>query len=309
MPDIAVLMSAILGTCLAGLAGLVALQTPVKDCSTTSSFFPCPQREPSKRAYELFVAKYTPFWIGAMAVIVVLQLYEDFTPIMYIYVCGGLALPFLLQPVLWPLGPDMERPLLQRYALKANVWLAVYSFIGNYWYTHYFYSVLQAAYTMPNAIRLNNVPVAMFLATHFYFSTYHMFSNLLLRKVITTYQPNHLRTLLFVSVVVVFAYFTAFMETLSIAAYPYWTFADRNMAYTVGSAFYGIYFLVSYPAFYFLDSQIDQTVAIATPSSSGAAKIWDTIVASCGYGMMILCLLDFVRLYLNIPLIVGADPL
>ena len=302
MPDIAIQMSAILGTCLAGLAGLIALQTPVKDDPQQSRFLPCPQREPSKRAYEVFVARYTPFWMGAMAVIVALQLYEDFSPRMYIYFCGGLALPLVLQPILWPLGPDANRPLLQRYAFKANLWLAVYSFIGNYWYTHYFYSVLQAAYTMPNAIRLNNVPIAMFLATHFYFSTYHMFSNLLLRKVVTSYQPQLLRTLLFMSVVGVFSYFTAFMETLSISAYPYWTFADRNMAYTVGSAFYGIYFLVSFPAFYFFEAHMD--VTHAPPNSS----VWETIVSSCGYGMIILCLLDFVRLHLDVPLVVGADP-
>lgn len=302
MPDIAVQMSAILGTCLAGVAGLIALQTPAKD-DQQSRFLPCPHREPSKRAYEVFVAQYTPVWMGAMAVIVALQLYEDFSPHMYIYVCGGLALPFVLQPILWPLGPDAQRPLLQRYAFKANLWLAVYSFIGNYWYTHYFYSVLQAAYTMPNAIRLNNVPIAMFLATHFYFSTYHMFSNLLLRKVVTAYQPHPLRTFLFASVVGVFAYFTAFMETLTIAAYPYWTFADRSMAYTVGSAFYGIYFLVSFPAFYFFDAHIDAA------NASKSYGVWDTIVSSCGYGMMILCLLDFVRLLLNVPLVVGADPI
>jgi len=302
MPDIAVQMSAILGTCLAGVLGLVLLQTPVKeDSANCSRFFPCPKQEPSKRAYEMFVAAYTPVWIVAFAAIVALQLYEDFTPWMYISVCGGLALPFLLQPVLFPSGPDAQRPLMQRYAFKANLWLTVYGFIGNYWYTHYFYSVLKAAYTMPGAFRLNNVPIAMFLATHFYFSTYHMFSNMLLRKIVTTYRTGMLRKILFVSVVGVFAYFTAFMETLSISAYPYWTFADRHSAYTVGSAFYGIYFIVSFPAFFYFDAQVDAV------SGKGGLPLWDTIVSSCGYGMMILCLLDFVRLYLDIPLVVGAD--
>jgi cycloeucalenol cycloisomerase len=186
---------------------------------------------------------------------------------------------------------------MERYATKANVWLAVYSFIGNYWYTHYFYSVLKAEYTMP-ATRLNNVPIAMFFATHFYFSTYHVFSNAMLRKVVTTFVPGLLRRLLFCSVVLVFSYFTAFMETLTISSFPYYSFEDRDMAYTVGSAFYGIYFIVSFPAFYYFDQDID---------NNGGKKItlWDTIVSSCGYGMMILTLLDFVRLNLGIPLIVG----
>ena len=34
---------------------------------------------------------------------------------------------------------------------------------------------------------------------------------------------------------------------------------------------------------------------------------WDTFVSGCGHGMMILCLLDFVRLHLGVPLVVG-DP-
>jgi hypothetical protein len=42
----------------------------------------------------------------------------------------------------------------------------------------------------------------------------------------------------------------AFMETLTISAYPDYSFEDRDMAYKLGSAFYGIYFVVSFPMFY-----------------------------------------------------------
>jgi cycloeucalenol cycloisomerase len=153
------------------------------------------------------------------------------------------------------------------------------------------------------AHRLNNVPIAMFLATHFYFSSYHLFSNMLLRKIVTSYQEGTRRTVLFVSVVVVFSYFTAFMETLSISSFPYYSFEDRDMAYTVGSAFYGIYFLVSFPAFFSFDREVDKA-----NNNSAKVTIWDTFVSSCGHGMMILTLLDFVRLYLDIPLVVGAPP-
>ena len=80
-----------------------------------------------------------------------------------------------------------------------------------------------------------------------------------------------------------------------ISSVPYYTFEDR------GSAFYGIYFLGSFPAFLEFDSQIDENTV-------GAKKLtlWDTAVQSCGYGMMIMCLLDFVRLYIGVPLVVGA---
>lgn len=287
------------------LAGLIAIQTPSATVSK-STFLPDPLSQPSKYAYESYCLYYTPIWIGAFAVIVAGELYEYFTAWTYNIVCVGLSLPFLLQPIILPSAcfdsPDSKRPLSERYSSKANLWLAVYSFIGNYWYTHYFYSVLKATYTMP-AHRLNNVPIALYFATHFYFSSYHVFSNLCLRKVITTYEAGVRRSTLYVGVVIILSYFTAFMETLTISSFPYYYFEDRNLAYTVGSAFYGIYFLVSFPAFHAFDDKLD-----STEQGSKAVTLWDTFVSSCGYGMMIMCLLDFVRLHIGIPLIVGLLP-
>ena len=153
---------------------------------------------------------------------------------------------------------------------------------------------------MPST-RFNNVPIAMFFATHFYFSSYHVFSNSMLRKIKTSFEPGLKRRILYLTTIFALSYFTAFMETLTISSFPYYSFEDRNMAYIVGSAFYGIYFLVSFPAFLEFDSEIDE-------KHVGAKKLtlWDTVVQSCGYGMIILCLLDFVRLYIGVPLIVGS---
>jgi cycloeucalenol cycloisomerase len=305
--DVAVTMAGIFCSMLAVIVSLLTVQTKEK---SPGRWLPDPQTEPSKRAYEIFVLIYTPIWIFAFACIVGLGLYQDFDKWSYMKVCVGLSLPLLLQPILLPSGgtstgssPDVQRPLTERYSFKANLWLAIYSFIGNYWYTHYFYSVLRAKYTMP-AHRLNNVPLALYFATHFYFSTYHVFSNLVLRKIVTTYQEGFPRTVLFIAAVLTFAYFTAFMETLTISAYPDYSFEDRNMAYTVGSAFYGIYFIVSFPAFFYLDSYID------TPQGASTFKtltVWDTVVSSCGHGMIIMILLDAVRLYLDIPLVIGSS--
>eukprot|EP00538_Stauroneis_constricta_P014365 CAMPEP_0119560870 /NCGR_PEP_ID=MMETSP1352-20130426/16093_1 /TAXON_ID=265584 /ORGANISM="Stauroneis constricta, Strain CCMP1120" /LENGTH=137 /DNA_ID=CAMNT_0007608937 /DNA_START=74 /DNA_END=487 /DNA_ORIENTATION=+ len=137
----------------------------------------------------------------------------------------------------------------------------------------------------------------MMFATHFYFSTYHFFSNAMLRKITTTFAPGMMRTLLFGAAIIKFAYFTAFMETLTMSSYPHYSFEDRDMAYTDGSAFYGIYFIVSFPAFFF-DPNVD--------SSGGGMTLWEVFMSSCGYGMIIMNLLDCVRLYLGIPLVVGA---
>ncbi|KAG7353325.1 hypothetical protein IV203_009374 [Nitzschia inconspicua] len=316
--DIAITMTAIFCTMLAVIGSLLTIQTKQ---NVPGRWLPDPSTEPSKRAYEIYALMYTPIWILAFGCIVAFGFYEEFDKWSYMKVCVGLSLPFLLQPVLLPSAaagtstrssPDSQRPLIQRYSFKANLWLAIYSFIGNYWYTHYFYSVLKAKYTMP-AHRLNNVPLALYFATHFYFSTYHVFSNLVLRRIVTTYQAGTARTILFVATVLTFAYFTAFMETLTISAYPDYSFEDRNMAYTVGSAFYGIYFIVSFPAFFYFDPLIDSDQHPQQKQQShhqqpqAVMTIWDTVVSSCGYGMIIMILLDVVRLYLDIPLVIGSS--
>lgn len=74
------------------------------------------------------------------------------------YMCIGLAagLPVLVLPAVLSPRADADKPLTQRYWFKANVWIAIFSFIGNYAWTHYFYDVLGAAYTFP-AHELNGV--------------------------------------------------------------------------------------------------------------------------------------------------------
>jgi len=210
--------------------------------------------------------------------------------------CVTLALPFLLQPLVFPLAGEQQRPILQRYSLKANLWLAIFAYIGSYWYTHYFYSVLKAEYTFPSW-RLNDVPIPLYFAAHFYFVTYHTLSNAILRKIETRYQPGPARSLLFWSAVLGFAYFTAFMETLSISSFPYYDFADRVMAYSLGSAFYGIYFIVSFPMFYRID-EVKPSVVPAPPTYT----FYQTAMEGLGASMLVLCLLDACRLLAGIPL-------
>ena len=66
------------------------------------------------------------------------------------------ALPCFLVPLVVVGAADRGKPLLSRYWVKANLWIAVFSFIGNYFWTHYFYRLLGAAYTFP-AHNLNEV--------------------------------------------------------------------------------------------------------------------------------------------------------
>lgn len=119
------------------------------------------------------------------------------------------------------------------------------------------------------------------------------------------------------------------METASISAFPYYSFKDVEMMYTLGSAFYGIYFLVSYPMFFQIDEQVsiawaypkshvDNVKAITentfdTQEDSLFPKLPFTIVqvfVHCmGCCMIILLLLDFTRISLNIPLSIPGEAL
>lgn len=282
--------------CLVGLIG-VGL---VKDRSKLHTIL-APRSNRSKRLTEIWFLSYSFVWIPCFAYIVASGCYESFTAWTYFWVCGSLALPLYLQPFLFPaLTGEEDLPLSQRHSLRANAWLAIFGFAGNYWYTHYFYNVLDARYTMPS-YRLNDVPIPMFFATHFYFCFYHVISNCMLRH-IDSFRATAHRFFFKIAAVAALAYFTAFMETLTISGFPYWEFEDRDRAYQVGSAFYGIYFIVSFPMFYQLDELPPNVVKKQRTPFVTVLK--DALAAS----FVVLCLLDFARLFLRRPLNVYLSP-
>ena len=73
------------------------------------------------------------------------------------------AVPCLVLPAVLEPQSDRRKPLHQRYWIKANVWIAIFSFVGNYLWTHYFYRLLGASYTFPSW-RLNDVRSCLSLA-------------------------------------------------------------------------------------------------------------------------------------------------
>jgi len=119
------------------------------------------------------------------------------------------------------------------------------SFIGNYLWTHYFYIVLGAKYTFPSW-RLNDVPIPLILITHAYFSTYHVLSNLVLRKVWALFhnKTTAISVGVLSLVIFTFSYLVAFMETFSIQQFPYYSFPDRNAMYLYGSVFFTQFILL-----------------------------------------------------------------
>ncbi len=60
------------------------------------------------------------------------------------------ALPCVVLPALLHGSNEKGKSWDQQYWVKANVWIAIFSFIGNYFWTHYFYELLGAQYTFPS---------------------------------------------------------------------------------------------------------------------------------------------------------------
>lgn len=115
-----------------------------------------------------------------------------------------LSVPGVLVPLLFPSVAQMSIPITQRYWFKASLWIFLFGFVGNYFWTHYFFTVLGSKYLFPVSIKLNEVkkpqkpifsfvcvkkplfawqiPVFLYLVTQAYFVSYHTFSSVLLRR-------------------------------------------------------------------------------------------------------------------------------
>ena len=309
IPPVWITMAKIFSTIFSVVYALSLTLTPVRSRRTASGssaprWLADPRTNPSKHHAEVFILKYSAAWILSVGVVIASRAFEWWGPWGYMVYCVSCAAPYLLYPLARPLPGDASAKRRDWYILKANVWIAVFSFIGNYWYTHYFYGVLKADYTF-EAHRLNDVPIALYFMTHAYFMFYHVLSNCALRRVRSGFEPDVRRFAFECALIGAMAYTTAFMESLTICGFPYYRFENRDMAYTLGSAFYGIYFLVSFPMFL----RVDEAAGGGRRGEKAAAMtttFHQTFWEAMGSGMAVLCLLDFVRLALGIDFVMKA---
>ena len=259
----------------------------------------------SKAWCERFFLAYSPVWIvWALLGLVQTGYYKYLESPGYLGVGLAAALPCFVVPLFVVGEADSRRPLLDRFWVKANVWVAVYSFIGNYFWTHYFYTVLGTGYTLPS-YDLNDVPIVMYLLTHAYFCLYHALANLVLRAVARLCDRARCGVAVKRSAqgasVFALAYVTAFMETLTISNFEYYTFVDKAAMYTVGSLFYAIYFFVSFPMFYRIEEVTDRA---GRPLRKWT--VWECFLDAMAAGMMVTILLDLWRLALGAIWTVGG---
>lgn len=269
--------------------------------------------DPAKAWTEKFYLYYAAYWIAIMAVIIVTKSYEWFEEWEYMYSMSLISVPGCLVPLL--LGAEKEKPFSQRYWFRANVWIFVLGYVGNYFWTHYFYTLLDAIYTF-RAHRINDVPIAMFLATHPYFMLYHTLTNMALRRwhtsVLAAKLPAVLKASTTCALVVLMAWVTAFMEAFTIQGFPYYAIKDRSYMYTVGGIVYGIYFVVSFPMHLRMDGEKealdrelqavregkagDKKAAAATPAAGKRWSLSQCAIDSLAASMLITILLDLWRI-------------
>ncbi|GAA0165731.1 isomerase [Lithospermum erythrorhizon] len=244
----------------------------------------------SKRWGELFFLFYTPFWLTlTIGVIVPYKLYEKFTELEYLIVGLVSAIPAVMIPILFVGKADSKLSWKDRYWVKANLWIMIFSYVGNYFWTHYFFKVLGASYTFPSW-KMNEVPHTTFLLAHVCFLFYHVASNFTLRilRHFVSNLPETMQWAFEAAWILVFSYFIAYLETVAISNFPYYDFVDRTTMYKVGSLFYAIYFVVSFPMFFRIDEKPDEK--------------WDlprVAIDALGAAMLVTIILDLWRLFLG----------
>ncbi|KAG5049975.1 hypothetical protein JHK85_011078 [Glycine max] len=227
---------------------------------TSSSLWLAPN--PSKRWGELFFLLYTPFWLTlCLGIVIPFNLYEKFTELEYLLIGLVSAVPAFVVPLLLVGKVDRSISWKDRYWVKASV------------------------------------PHTTFLLTHVCFLFYHVSSNMTLRRLrhFIADLPEKLKWATEAAWILALAYFIAYLETLAISNFPYYQFVDRDSMYKVGSLFYAIYFIVSFPMFLRIDEK---------PGDK-----WDlprVAVDALGAAMLVTIILDLWRIFLG-PIVPIAD--
>ena len=242
----------------------------------------------SKWSSENIILVYTLLWTSSLILIVHWKLYEHFNPNDYLTLSLVCATPCFLLPVIF--ADKVEKGLLfhQRFSTKANVFIGIISYIGNHFFTHYFYNVLGMRYTGPlgegEGIEINRVPLSMYFMTHVYFMSYHVIITKILRFILAC-SPNTPVLRLFILSVSVFtlAVLTALIETFTISSFPYYTYPDYHLMLTKGSVFYSILLTVTFALFYHLDEDHPWSMT-------------EVIFSALGGMMLVLLLADYWRL-------------
>ncbi|MDX1692272.1 MAG: hypothetical protein R3208_00830 [Ketobacteraceae bacterium] len=217
-----------------------------------------------KAEAERFFLLYSPVWMALMAVMMITGWAESSSDSWLLIHSLLVALPLVMIP-LWQhyrrFGILEWQSVRSTYWFKANLYIALFSFFGNYFGTFYFFDMLGMVYQFPSAETTlesallsqgdNRVPLIMYFYTHAYFMTYHVTATLVIRRL-----GVHQVLWLFLSASFMVGYCWAWIETAAMAnplmANSFY-YENRSAMLTYGSAIYATYFIASFPIFFAID--------------------------------------------------------
>ena len=240
---------------------------------------------PDKAWVEKFFLAYTPVWMALMALMMFTGWVKSFSDGQYLLHGLVVMLPIFIVPLIVH-KKFSSTPWQQSYFLKANLYLFIFGFWGNYFGSEYFFDLLGMVYHFPNAsTHLDSallgsgeqpVPLIMYMYTHAYFMTYHVTANIVLRrlKFFTDRLTVVASAMAFMLMVFVVGYSWAFLETLAMAnpmmaGLFYYEKMDLMLKY--GSMIYATYFIASFPIYTFIDEYSDKTWSLLQVAAGALA--------------------------------------
>lgn len=224
---------------------------------------------PDKAWVEKFFLIYSPVWMALMAMMMLTGWVASWTDTQLLIHGCVVMLPIFIVPFFLH-KKYSDKKWTDSYFLKANLYLFIFGFWGNYAGSEYFFDLLGMVYNFPNATtRLDaalvgsgeqGVPLIMYMYTHAYFMTYHATANIALRKMRSYFprQSGLVSALCFLICVLIIAYSWSWMETFAMAnplMSGIFYYEKMAMMLKYGSMIYATYFIASFPIYYFIDEE------------------------------------------------------
>ena len=214
------------------------------------------RQQQARRWLERLFLLYTPLWVTACFIVMRSGAFKQWRDPGHMALGLGMALPLWLVP----LFAGMERgvPLRQRYTIKATLFIALFSFLQNYFGAPLFFRCFGMEYHFPVTWSGNGSPWFLSFMTVAYFSTYFAIMQTGLRWAdarldrLDRPEQQGLRRGLRAGACLLLGYSMAFAETLTMAnewLRGYFAYADKTRMLVYGSLCYGTLLSIALPLY------------------------------------------------------------
>lgn len=135
--------------------------------------------------------------------------------------------------------------------------------------------------------------------THCYFTGYFVVAGILQRRLHNILlnagfsSKSWMYRLSMLCLILILSWITAIGETVTISGFPHYRFKDREAMLKVGSLFYALVFLSTFPLYHRIDEPKSKAPSFKIMS------LWEVIMDSLGNCMIVFLLLDGWRLLIG----------